>query len=107
MRGPLFPDSSQAGANTKVKFLKRQMYGRAAFALLRQRIRLGQRFLREASVGRGWSSVERPKLSSVIASASGRPLAGGEGVDRGELVGGEVSARNVLGFGVDQRRTDR
>jgi hypothetical protein len=26
------------GANTKVKFLKRQMYGRAGFALLRQRI---------------------------------------------------------------------
>ncbi|MFI5490558.1 hypothetical protein [Micromonospora echinaurantiaca] len=28
------------GANTKVKFLKRQMYGRAAFPLLRQRILL-------------------------------------------------------------------
>jgi hypothetical protein len=28
------------GANTKVKFLKRQMYGRAGFALLRQRILL-------------------------------------------------------------------
>ena len=28
------------GANTKVKFLKRQMYGRASFALLRQRILL-------------------------------------------------------------------
>ncbi|WP_422733616.1 hypothetical protein ACN26Y_24875 [Micromonospora sp. WMMD558] len=28
------------GANTKVKFLKRQMYGRAAFPLLRQRIPL-------------------------------------------------------------------
>jgi transposase len=28
------------GANTKVKYLKRQMYGRAGFALLRQRILL-------------------------------------------------------------------
>jgi transposase len=28
------------GANTKVKLLKRQMYGRANFALLRQRILL-------------------------------------------------------------------
>ncbi len=28
------------GANTKVKFLKRQMYGRAGFPLLRQRILL-------------------------------------------------------------------
>lgn len=28
------------GANTKVKLLKRQMYGRAGFALLRQRILL-------------------------------------------------------------------
>ncbi|GGK79366.1 transposase [Mangrovihabitans endophyticus] len=28
------------GANTKVKFLKRQMYGRAGFALLPQRILL-------------------------------------------------------------------
>jgi len=28
------------GADTKVKFLKRQMYGRAGFALLRQRILL-------------------------------------------------------------------
>ena len=28
------------GANTKVKFLKRQMYGRAGFDLLRQRILL-------------------------------------------------------------------
>jgi transposase len=28
------------GANTKVKFLKRQTYGRAGFALLRQRILL-------------------------------------------------------------------
>jgi transposase len=28
------------GANTNVKFLKRQMYGRAGFALLRQRILL-------------------------------------------------------------------
>lgn len=29
------------GANTKVKLLKRQMYGRASFPLLRQRILLG------------------------------------------------------------------
>jgi transposase len=28
------------GTNTKVKLLKRQMYGRASFALLRQRILL-------------------------------------------------------------------
>jgi transposase len=28
------------GANTKVKFFKRQMYGRASFAVLRQRILL-------------------------------------------------------------------
>jgi hypothetical protein len=40
--GPTLPYSNgpMEGANTKVKLLKRQMYGRAGFALLRQRILL-------------------------------------------------------------------
>jgi transposase len=33
-----YSNGSTEGANTKVKFLKRQMYGRAGFPLLRQRI---------------------------------------------------------------------
>jgi transposase len=35
-----YSNGPMEGANTKVKFLKRQMYGRAGFALLRQRILL-------------------------------------------------------------------
>jgi transposase len=35
-----YSDGPSEGANTKVKLLKRQMYGRAGFSLLRQRILL-------------------------------------------------------------------
>ncbi len=35
-----YSNGPSEGANTKVKLLKRQMYGRAGFALLRQRILL-------------------------------------------------------------------
>jgi transposase len=35
-----YSNGPMEGANTKVKFLKRQMYGRAGFPLLRQRILL-------------------------------------------------------------------
>jgi transposase len=37
---PPYSNRPIEGANTKVKFLNRQMYGRAGFALLRQRILL-------------------------------------------------------------------
>jgi Transposase len=37
-----FSNDPIEGANTKVKFLKRQMYGRAGFPLLRQRILLAE-----------------------------------------------------------------
>ena len=36
-----YSNGSIEGANLKVKLLKRQMYGRAGFPLLRQRILLG------------------------------------------------------------------
>jgi transposase len=35
-----YSNGPMEGANTKAKLLKRQMYGRAGFALLRQRILL-------------------------------------------------------------------
>jgi hypothetical protein len=35
-----YSDGPSEGTNTKVKLLKRQMYGRAGFSLLRQRILL-------------------------------------------------------------------
>jgi transposase len=35
-----FSPSAAICANTKIKFLKRQLYGRAGFALLQQRILL-------------------------------------------------------------------
>lgn len=37
-----YSNGPMEGTNTKVKLLKRQMYGRAGFALLRQRILLSQ-----------------------------------------------------------------
>lgn len=36
-----FPDGGTEGVNTKTKMIKRQMYGRAGFSLLRHRVLLG------------------------------------------------------------------
>jgi hypothetical protein len=60
MAGLSLPHSNEPieGANTKVKLLNRQMYARAGFELLRQRIRLS------------WSSLTVPQIVGRVSSSA-------------------------------------
>ncbi len=53
------------GASTKVKLLKRQMYGRAGFALLRQRILLARPDHRFCAKAEHWTV---PHLTQIAAA---------------------------------------
>ncbi len=62
------------GVNTRSKLIKRQMYGRAGFALLRHRILLGQ-LHPPSPPNLGQSrTFDRPRAGCLTAGAAGQPV---------------------------------